>query len=98
MSDECHISSLIVHCDTASAEAASAMIQTLPGAEVRAADEHGKLIVILETKSEAETLTLIDRINEIKGVYSTALVYHHCESAKSLEEEINHADDSARFY
>ncbi len=96
MSDECHISSVIVYCDIASKEAARATIEALPGAEVHAIDERGKLIVVLEVKGEAETLGHIDRINEIKGVYSTALVYHHCESAQSLDEEMNHADDSAR--
>ncbi len=96
MSDECHISSLIVHCDTASKEAAKAMIEALPGAEVHAIDQRGKLIVVIEANSEAETLAHIDRINEIEGVYSTALVYHHSESAQSLEEEMTHADDSAR--
>ncbi len=96
MSDECHISSLIVYCDTASKEAARATIEALSGVEVHAIDECGKLIVVIEANSEAETLAHIDRINEIKGVYSTALVYHHCESAQSLEEEMNHADDSAR--
>jgi nitrate reductase NapD len=96
MNDECHISSLIVHCDTASKEAAKMMIEALSGVEVPATDEQGKLIVVIEANSEAETLAHIDRINEIKGVYSTALVYHHCESAQSLEEEMNHADDSAR--
>ncbi|MEE8513341.1 MAG: chaperone NapD [Gammaproteobacteria bacterium] len=96
MSDECHISSLIVHCDPASKEAAKAVIEALSGAEVHAIDERGKLIVVIEANSEAETLAHIDRINEIEGVYSTALVYHHSESAQSLEEEMNHADDSAR--
>lgn len=98
MSDECHISSLIVHCDTASKEAAKAMIEALSGVEVRATDEQGKLIVVIEANSEAETLAHIDRINEIEGVYSTALVYHHCESAQSLEEEVSRVDDSARVY
>jgi nitrate reductase NapD len=98
MSDECHISSVIIHYDTASAEATRAKIEALGGVEVRAIDEHGKMIVILEAKSEAETLAQIDRINEIPGVYSAALVYHHSESERSLEEEISHADDSARVY
>lgn len=98
MSDECHISSVIVYCDIASKEAAKAVIETLSGVEVRAIDERGKLIVVIEANSEAETLAHIDRINEIEGVYSTALVYHHSESAQSLEEEMNHADDSARVY
>ncbi len=98
MSDECHISSVIVYCDIASKEAAKAVIEALSGVEVRATDGQGKLIVVIEANSEAETLAHIDRINEIEGVYSTALVYHHSESAQSLEEEMNHADDSARVY
>ncbi|MFQ5544966.1 MAG: chaperone NapD [Acidiferrobacterales bacterium] len=98
MNDECHISSLIVQCGAASKEAAKAMIDALSGVEVRAGNEQGKLIVVIEANSEAETLTCIDRINEIEGVYSTALVYHHCESTLSLEEEVNHVDDSARVY
>jgi len=96
MSDECHISSVIVYCNIASKEAAKAVIEALSGVEVRATDGQGKLIVVIEANSEAETLAHIDRINEIEGVYSTALVYHHSESAQSLEEEMHHADDSAR--
>ena len=93
MSDELHISSLIVHAKTALKDRVAADIARLPGAEIHAVGEQGKIIVTLETPSEAGVTDSIDCINRIDGVLSALLVYHHSESRDSLEEFIheNHA-------
>lgn len=96
MSNELHISSLVVHGKTAYQSKITTAIHQLPGAEIHAVSEQGKFIVTLETASEAKILDCIAHINRIDGVLSTVLVYHHCEGLDALEEEINHEDDSPR--
>lgn len=96
MSNELHISSLIVHGKIAHKAQITTAINQLPGAEIHAVSEQGKFIVTLETASDSKILDCINHINRIDGVLSTVLVYHHCEGLDTLEEEINHEDDSPR--
>lgn len=98
MSNELHISSLIVHGKISDKTEIVAAINTLPGAEIHAISEQGKFVVTLETASEAEIISHIDHINRIDGVLSTVLVYHHCEDLDALEEEVRYEDDSPRIY
>ena len=81
MHEEFHVSSLIVHGKPDSVPAISSAIEDLPGAEIHAATEQGKIIVTLETENDATMLSLIQEINEIEGVLSAALVFHQVEDA-----------------
>lgn len=96
MSNELHISSLIVHGKTIRKAEIAAAINTLPGAEIHAISEQGKFVVTLETASEAEIISHIDHINRIDGVLSTVLVYHHWEDLDALEEEVHYENDTPR--
>lgn len=79
MSDETHISSLVVHVHPDSRNAAAARIAAMDGAEIHGASEAGKLVVVLETVSEADILTHIAAINEIPGIVATSLIYHEID-------------------
>jgi len=78
---ECHISSLLVHANPARSHAVSHAIDALAGAEVRASDGAGKLVVLLETENEEQILATFRRIETLRGVLGVALVYHHADSA-----------------
>jgi len=92
MTEEVHITSLVVHAMPPRMQGIADFIATLPGAEVHASDPSGKLVVTLETASAGATLDLIARIQGTDGVITAALVYQHAETLENMNEEIDHAD------
>ena len=88
MAEELHISSIVVHARPEAAAEAARAIAALPGAEIHQRLAGGKLIVTLETAGTGEIMRHIERINDLPGVVSTALVYHHWEH--EAESEADH--------
>ena len=88
MPDAVHISSLVVHVRPDRCVDLRAAIGALAGAEVHAGTEDGKLVVVLETQSEAETLDRIAAINEMNGTIAASLIYHEIDADS---EETEHA-------
>jgi nitrate reductase NapD len=88
MTDEVHICSLIVLVNPTLLACVRATLTNIFGVEIHAEDAHGKLVVVLETDSERQISTTIDAINYITGVLNTTMVYHHCEPAAALQEEV----------
>ena len=80
MPDTIHISSLVVHVRPDRCAAVRVAIAALAGAEVHAGTEDGKLVVVLETPSEAETLARIDAINDMQGTIAASLIYHEIDA------------------
>ena len=87
MPDAVHISSLVVHVRPDRAVALRAEIARLEGAEIHDGTEDGKLVVVLETASETETMARIAAINEMNGTIAASLVYHEIDAAP---EEVPH--------
>jgi periplasmic nitrate reductase NapD len=77
---EAHVSSLVIHVRAEKAEAVQAALAGMPGLEIHA-EAAGKLIVTLETDTEAEIVTRLNEISLLDGVMSAALVFHHFETA-----------------
>lgn len=90
MNKEIHISSLIVHAHPARQSAIAAHMTRFPDLELHVADASGKMVVTLESDSEAAILDCLAQISRLDGVLAANLVYHHSEDAASLEEEIPH--------
>ena len=80
-----HISSIVVHGQPANVATISRTIDALPGAEVHGSSDQGKLVVTLEANTERELLETIEAINELQGVLSVALVFHHVEGDQAQE-------------
>ncbi len=97
MKRECHISSLVVHGRPERREAILTAVERLEGVEIHAVDEHGKVVVTMETPDESTIVSNIDHINRIDGILSTVLVYHHSEDEDALEEEITDEDYAPGF-
>ena len=77
---EAHISSLVVHVRPERAQAVRSTLAGIPGIEIHA-EAVGKIIVSLETDTEADIVTRLNEISLLDGVMSAALVYHHFEPA-----------------
>jgi nitrate reductase NapD len=85
---EIHIAGAIVHVAPKRMPQARTAIAQMPGVEIRATDERGKLVVVIEAEGSAAILACLDAIQRIDGVLSALLVYQHAESAQSMDEEV----------
>ncbi|ABE36273.1 napD family protein [Paraburkholderia xenovorans LB400] len=90
--DELHIAGIVVHVQPRRIAGVRQAIGMLPGAEIHAISELGKLVVTLEGGTASEVAEQLHAIHALPGVYSAALVYQHHEDIESLNEEL--ADDA----
>ncbi len=90
MSKEVHISSLIVHAHPTQRSAVAEALTQFNDLELHVVDPSGKMVITLESDSEAIILERLQQITRLEGVLAANLVYHHSEDAASLEEEIPH--------
>ena len=77
-SDE-HIASILVQARPEALEAVEAALTRLPGVESHGSNGAGKLILTVETRSDAELMERITRIETAEGVVAASLVYHQVE-------------------
>ena len=76
---EAHVSSLVLHVRPENDVEVRAALAAMPGVEVPASSG-GKLVVTLETASEADIVTCMNEMSLLPGVLSAALVFHHFET------------------
>jgi len=92
MSDELHITSLVVHSTPKRVQDVSTLIAALPGARVHAVSPAGKLVVTLEAGTADEILSQVNGIQRTDGVLSAALVYQCADSLEAMNQELPDAD------
>lgn len=85
LSDEVHISSLIVQAMPDTMPAVAASVLAMAGLEIHAAAD-GKMVVVLETADEGEIVARISEINLLNGVMSVNLVYHQVDKGDAVIE------------
>lgn len=84
---EVHISSMVVHARPDQLTSVKNKIEHLPGAEIHAESDNGKLVVVLETQNQGYITDVIEKINQLEHVLNTSLVYHQIEYLDPLENE-----------
>ena len=94
MRKEIHISSLVVHAHPTRQSAVMTALAQFPDLELHASDDRGKMVITLESDTEAIILERLEQITRLEGVLAANLVYHHSEDTASLEEEISHENHS----
>ena len=80
-----NISSIIVHAKPTELSSVRVNLEQIPGVEIHAATDDGKLVVTIETETDGETASTFDRINVMDGVMSAAMVFHQFESDPQKE-------------
>lgn len=83
-----NISSIIVHAKPAKLPSVRGGLEQIPGVEIHAATDDGRLVVTIEAASDGETTGIFDRINAMDGVMSVAMVYHQYESDPENEVSV----------
>ncbi|MHC9245232.1 chaperone NapD [Aeromonas jandaei] len=76
MSQEFHVSSLVVLTQPTLRHQLAEEIAALDGVEIHAVTDEGKLVVTLEGASQRPIMAAIDAIQAMPGVLSAALIYH----------------------
>lgn len=74
-----HIASILVQARPEVLPRVEAELTRLPGVESHGSNGKGKLILTLETRSDAELMERITRIETAEGVVSASLVFHQVE-------------------
>ncbi len=74
-----HISSLVLRADPSKLADVIAAVEAVDAAEVPMSDPSGKIVVTLETASEAEIVDHLNKLSLVDGVASASLVYHQTE-------------------
>ena len=77
-----HVSSLLLRAEPARLDDVVATIGKVDIAEVALSDPEGRIIVTLETASEADIVATMTQFQLIDGVVSAALVYHQTDEAQ----------------
>ena len=83
-----NISSAIVHARPGELAVVQAGLASLAGVEVHAISPEGKLIVTIETDDEGSNVATYERIGQLDGVLSAAMVYHQTESEPGMEVSV----------
>lgn len=78
-----HISGIVVHAAPQKVETVRAQLESIPGVEIHAASDLGKMVVTMEKSNDQETADTFEQIGKLPGVLSTAMVYHHFEPEDS---------------
>ncbi len=85
-SDEVHISSVIIQVNPDQLASVKHGVEALPFGEVVADDPRGKLVVVLESGSCAETDHYIQQLQTMHHVHSVTMVYHQAEGTDEIDQ------------
>ncbi len=94
---EVHVAGFVVRAYPAAVPRVAAALATMPGVQVHAATDEGKLVVTAEAADAATIADTLCRIQTHDGVLSAALVYQHIESIEAMSEEVELEDHPTRF-
>lgn len=82
-----NICSLVVHAKPGHAEHARSGLENLPGVEVHAGTEEGKMIVTVEDTEQSSANDTMMAVGDVDGVVNAVLIYHY-GGEEFLEEEV----------
>ncbi|MGS0680062.1 chaperone NapD [Shewanella sp. 125m-7] len=85
MSNELHVTSLVLQVQPEQMSAVRQTIIEMENAELSVNNEV-KLVVVLEGDSQKSLMTDIETINAVPGVLSAAMVYHQSEALEEGEK------------
>ena len=74
-----HIASILVQGWPEKLPLVEAELTRMAGVESHGSNGAGKLILTVETGSDAELIATINRIETSEGVIAASLIYHHAE-------------------
>ena len=85
MSDA-NICGLLVHVRPGEEQRMTTRLADMPGTEVHATTDDGRLVITVEDTEAARCFESITGVANLEGVLATSLVYHHCDNSTSKLE------------
>ncbi len=83
-----NISGVLVHSRPETSAAVKQRLLAFDGVEVHAIADNGKIIVTVEEKDSRQMADTVMDIQNVEGVISAALIYHHYEDDALLDEPV----------
>ena len=80
-----NISSAIIHARPQDVVRVQTGLAALAGVEIHGISAEGKMIVTIETEDDGSNVATYERIGQLDGVLSAAMVYHQTESEPDKE-------------
>ncbi len=98
-----NIAGILVHAAPGRVDAVRTRLTEMPGVEVHATTDEGRLVVTLEEDDDDHAAERVLSFHRIEGVLSAALVYHYFEPdpddqetrPESVNQETRDAADTA---
>ena len=80
-----NISSAIVYAKSEHDQALRILLSQVPGVEVHASTDDGKMIITIETESDRTAVNIYEDIERMEGVLSVAMIFQQTESHPDQE-------------
>lgn len=80
-----NISSAIVYAKSEHDQALRMLLSQVPGVEVHASTDDGKMIITIETESDRSAVDIYEAIERMDGVLSVAMIFQQTESHPDQE-------------
>lgn len=74
-----NISGILIQAWPDELAAVQSRLEAIPGVEVHAEDEKGHLVVTIESENVKATAEIMTTLQNVEGVLSASMVYHHEE-------------------
>lgn len=87
MSQEYHVTSLVVHAAPKAVSQVEADISALHGTDIHAVTDEGKLVITLEGETQRSILDNVEAINALEGVLNSSLIYHQVDDLKDINQD-----------
>ncbi|MDM8558508.1 chaperone NapD [Candidatus Parabeggiatoa sp. HSG14] len=83
-----NISGVLVHADSKKIDQVKNRLIEMPGVEVHAVTENGRLVVTVEEDDEKMMADTVLNLHHCEGVLSAVMVYQYGNDNEDFEEEI----------
>ncbi len=84
-----NISGVLVHAHPEQADDVKTRLLEIPGVEVHAVTENGRLIITVEDDDEKMVADTMLNLHQCEGVISAAMIYQFGNDDEDLEEKIS---------
>ncbi|MDH3948718.1 MAG: chaperone NapD [Gammaproteobacteria bacterium] len=80
-----NIAGVVIHARPEKLEGVEAQLIELPGVEVHATAEDGRMVVTVEDEAPRLADTVMG-LQDVEGVLSASLIYHHFEDSEQAQQ------------
>jgi nitrate reductase NapD len=90
-----NISGVLIHARPENCAKVKQQLEQVAGVEVHTSTDDGKLIVTVEASADRTAADTVYKLQDMPGVISASMVYHHFEDDAELEQEGSYETEQA---